>query len=95
VRFCVFLENDKTDLCQIFFQGFRENAYSLQPALKSNAHGLQNKKFYDILVVFQSKDKSSEYILTARGLEVTAFASYSVDQGSVPCPESDQQTLNW
>jgi len=40
VRFCVFLENDKTDLCQIFFQGLGENTYSLQPALKSNAPGL-------------------------------------------------------
>jgi len=35
--FCVFLENDKTDLRQIFFQGLRENTCSLQPALKSNA----------------------------------------------------------
>jgi len=32
MRFCVFLENDKTDLRQIFFQGL-ENT-SLQSALK-------------------------------------------------------------
>jgi len=40
VSFCVFLENDKTDLCQIFFLGLGENTFSLQPALKSNAPGL-------------------------------------------------------
>jgi len=32
-------ENDKTDLCQIFFQGLGENT-SLQPALKNTAGGL-------------------------------------------------------
>jgi len=39
VRFFVFLENDKTDLRQNFFQDLEENT-SLQPALKSNAPGL-------------------------------------------------------
>jgi len=34
-----YLENDKTDLRQIFFQDLGENTYSLQPALKSNALG--------------------------------------------------------
>jgi len=37
--FCVFLENDKTDL-RHFFHGLRENACLLQPAMKSNAIGL-------------------------------------------------------
>jgi len=37
VFFCVFFENDKTDLRQIFFQGLGENTYSLQTALKSYA----------------------------------------------------------
>jgi len=37
---CVFLENDKTDFGQIFFQALGENACSLQSALKSNAPGL-------------------------------------------------------
>jgi len=40
MRFCVFLENDKTDLRQNFFQSLGENTCSLQPALKSNAPGL-------------------------------------------------------
>jgi len=40
MRFCIFLENDKTDMCQIFFQGLEENTCSLQLALKSNAPGL-------------------------------------------------------
>jgi len=39
-RFCVCIKNDKTDLSQIFFQGFGENTCLLQPALKSNAPGL-------------------------------------------------------
>jgi len=38
--FCVFLEIDKTDLHQIFFQGLGENTRSLQTVLKSNAPGL-------------------------------------------------------
>jgi len=36
---CVFLENDKTDLHQIFLQGLGENTCLLELALKSNAHG--------------------------------------------------------
>jgi len=39
----VFLENDKTDLCQFFFffsEVLGENTCSLQPVLKSNAPGL-------------------------------------------------------
>jgi len=39
--FCVFLENDKTDLRQIFFQGFGENTCSTQLALKITAPGLK------------------------------------------------------
>jgi len=39
VRFLRFLENDKMNLRQIFFQGL-ENTCSLQPALKSSAPGL-------------------------------------------------------
>jgi len=35
-----FLENDKTDLRQIFVQDLGENTCLLQPALKSNASGL-------------------------------------------------------
>jgi len=38
--FYVFLEINKTDLQQIFFQALGENTCSLQPALKSNAPGL-------------------------------------------------------
>jgi len=38
--FCVFLEIDKTDLRQFFFQGFGDNTSLLQPALKSIAPGL-------------------------------------------------------
>jgi len=34
VLFCIFLENDKTDLRQ-FFQDLGENTCSMQPALKS------------------------------------------------------------
>jgi len=41
VFFCVFLKNDKMDLCQIFIQGLEENTcLLLQPALKSNAPSL-------------------------------------------------------
>jgi len=38
--FFAFFSNDKKDLRQIFFQDLRENACSLQPALKSSALGL-------------------------------------------------------
>jgi len=38
--YCDFLENDKMDLCQIFFEGLGENTCSLQPASKSTALGL-------------------------------------------------------
>jgi len=38
--FGVFLENDKKNLCQFFFQGLGEKTCSLQLALKSNASGL-------------------------------------------------------
>jgi len=34
-----FSQNDKTDLYQIFFSGFRKKTCSLHPALKSNAPG--------------------------------------------------------
>jgi len=37
IKVRVFLENDKTDLRQFFFQGLRENTCLLQLALKSNA----------------------------------------------------------
>jgi len=36
---CNFLENDKTYLYQ-FFQGFGENTYTLQTALKNTVSGL-------------------------------------------------------
>jgi len=36
--FCVFLENDKTELRQ-FLQGLEEYTCSLQPALKNTAQG--------------------------------------------------------
>jgi len=39
VHSCVFLEIDKTDLCQIFLWDLGENTCSLQPALKSNVPG--------------------------------------------------------
>jgi len=39
--FCVFRENDKTDLRQKFFSGFRRKHLLLQPALKSTAPGFQ------------------------------------------------------
>jgi len=39
VFFCVFFENDKTDVRQIF-SGFRIKHFLLQPALKSTAPGL-------------------------------------------------------
>jgi len=38
--FFFFLENDKTDLRQFFFQDLGENTCSLQPALKNSALGL-------------------------------------------------------
>jgi len=40
VFFCIFLENDETDLRQFFFESLGENTRSLQPSLKSNAPGL-------------------------------------------------------
>jgi len=40
IKVYVFLENEKTDLRQNFFQGLGENTCSLQLALKSNALGL-------------------------------------------------------
>jgi len=39
-RFYVFLEDDSTDLREIFFQGLGGNTWSLQPKLKSSALGL-------------------------------------------------------
>jgi len=35
--FGVFLEDESTDLCKIFFPGLGGNSWSLQPTLKSSA----------------------------------------------------------
>jgi len=40
LKMVYFLDNNKTDLHQIFFQGLGENTCSLQPTLKSNALGI-------------------------------------------------------
>jgi len=58
IKVCVYLclENDKTDLCQFFFQGLGENICLLQPALKSSVRSLQtvfnkNITYFQIFVM--------------------------------------------
>jgi len=80
IKVCVFLENDKTDLHQIFFQGLGENTCLLQPTLKSTAPGLLRwigsslfEKVYDIT------DDSNTYLHGFIGLD---FKEWRIESGA-------------
>jgi len=91
IKVCVFLENDKTDLHQTFFQDLGENTYSLKPELKAlprplrSAGGGERQRWRFLKICFYLIAESSVFIFSNYAFRLTLIGRKRQYEGKHVC----------